>query len=70
MIKMTFFDMKDVVFVIKIANCKKNAKLYMPLPQVNRLGFWKILSMRVHFPLTSPLVPTSRMWRPRRGSTM
>ena len=26
MIKMTFFDMKDVVFVIKIANCKKSAK--------------------------------------------
>ena len=23
MIKMTFFDMKDVVFVIKIVNCKK-----------------------------------------------
>lgn len=70
MIKMTFFDMKDVVFVIKIANCKKSAKLYMPLPQVNRLGFWKILSMWVHFPLTSPPTPTSRTWRPKRGSVM
>ena len=26
MIKMTFFDMKDVVFVIKIANCKKKCQ--------------------------------------------
>ena len=26
MIKMTFFNMKDVVFVTKIASCKKCAK--------------------------------------------
>ena len=67
---MTFFDIKDVVFVKKIANSEKYAKLYLLLSHVNRLRFWKILSMRVQFPLTSPPAPISRTWRQMRESAM
>lgn len=39
---MTYFDIKDVVFVNKIANCKKSAKEKVCACRGRRLDFWKI----------------------------
>lgn len=39
---MTYFDIKDVVFVNKIANCRKSAKEKVCACRGRRLDFWKI----------------------------
>jgi hypothetical protein len=43
-IKMTFFDIKVAVFVIKIANCKIYAKPKEVKCRVGWMGFWKNLA--------------------------
>ena len=69
---MTFYDIKDDVFVKKIANCIKCEKPKVTPLRVGRLDFWKILPLRLQFPftLTSPPAPISHTCRPRLGSTM
>ena len=44
-IKITFFDLKDVVFVNKIADCRKIAKPRVSTRRVGRCEFWKILAI-------------------------
>ena len=44
-IKITFFDLKDVVFVNKIADCRKIAKPQASTRRVGRCEFWKILAI-------------------------
>ena len=44
-IKITFFDLKDVVFVNKIADCRKIAKPRASTRRVGRWNFWEILAM-------------------------
>lgn len=44
-IKITFFDLKDVVFVNKIADCRKIAKPRASTRRVGRCEFWKILAI-------------------------
>ena len=41
---MTFFDIKDVISVNKIANCRKHAKPQVPARRVFHPDFWKILA--------------------------
>jgi hypothetical protein len=40
-IKVTFFDGKDAIFVIKDATCKKCEKSLANTPRVNHLDFWE-----------------------------
>ena len=44
-IKIIFFDLKDVVFVNKIADCRKIAKPRASTRRVGRCEFWKILAI-------------------------
>ena len=44
-IKTTFFDLKDVVFVNKIADCRKSARDRASTWRVGRWIFWKILAI-------------------------
>ena len=64
-IKITFFDLKDVVFVNKIADCRKFAKPRASTRRVGRCEFWMILAIvrslaRRRFRLAGkcPAVPT------------
>ena len=43
---MTFFDMKVVLFVIKIANCKKRAKPNGGAHRAELMDFWKKMAGR------------------------
>ena len=67
-IKVTFYDWKVAVPGKKMANCRKCTKQHLAVHRIDRLEFWKILPVRLHFPftLTSPPAPISRTCRRRR----
>ena len=44
-IKTTFFNLKDVVFVNKIADCRKSARARASTRRVGQWIFWKILAI-------------------------
>ena len=48
-IKITFFDIKVVNFILKVANCKKYARRKARSFQVKRVNFWKNLAGRGDF---------------------
>ena len=59
-IKTTFFDLKDVVFVNKIADCRKIAKPRASTRRVGRCEFWKILAGLPRNPQRAPNTTEAR----------
>ena len=57
---MTYFDIKDVVFVNKIANCRKSAKEKVCACRGRRLDFWKISAGLPRKIQRSPDIPEAR----------
>ena len=64
-IKVTFFDGKDAIFVIKTASCKKCEKSYVNTPRVNHLDFWEDFTQESAFSVYPNLATSTQGHIPR-----